>query len=158
MSFRSAWIAVTMVSVAMGVGAQELVLSNPLDVDRGQEVVEVPLAQVLGRLHLTAAQASSVLVLDFDGGSRIPDQVYASRPGGAPDTLLLLVDMCAHCKLRATLKVDAEAALRRSNAKFRARFAAMEKAVGGAAGLEATSAEGLEKLWATVKATEGKIG
>ena len=93
MSFRSAWIAVTMVSVAMGVGAQELVLSNPLDVDRGQEVVEVPLAQVLGRLHLTAAQASSVLVLDFDGGSRIPDQVYASRPGGAPDTLLLLVDM-----------------------------------------------------------------
>jgi len=109
MSFRSAWIAVTMVSVAMGVGAQELVLSNPLDVDRGQEVVEVPLAQVLGRLHLTAAQASSVLVLDFDGGSRIPDQVYASRPGGAPDTLLLLVDMCAHCKLRATLKVDAEA-------------------------------------------------
>src|SRR3984885_15079027 len=37
------------------------------------------------------------------------------------------------------LNVDAESALRRSNAKFRARFAAMERAVGGR--------EGLERLW-----------
>jgi nucleoside triphosphate diphosphatase len=68
------------------------------------------------------------------------------------DLLFTAVNLARH------LKVDAEAALRRSNAKFRARFAAMEKSAGGAAGLEAMSAEGLEKLWVAAKVAEGKIG
>ena len=52
------------------------------------------------------------------------------------------------------LKVDAESALRRSSAKFRARFAAMEKSVGGADVLKAMTPEELEELWAQAKTEE----
>jgi nucleoside triphosphate diphosphatase len=49
------------------------------------------------------------------------------------------------------LKVDAESALRKSNAKFRARFAAMES-VGG--DLKGKSTEELESLWVGAKVAE----
>jgi XTP/dITP diphosphohydrolase/ATP diphosphatase len=49
------------------------------------------------------------------------------------------------------LHVDAESALRRSNAKFRARFATMERVSGGASQLKAMSAEDLERLWSAAK-------
>ncbi|HEY5328675.1 MAG TPA: nucleoside triphosphate pyrophosphohydrolase [Acidobacteriaceae bacterium] len=49
------------------------------------------------------------------------------------------------------LNVDAESALRRSNAKFRARFAAMERVAGGREGLERLAPEALESLWAQAK-------
>jgi ATP diphosphatase len=52
------------------------------------------------------------------------------------------------------LNVDAESALRRSNAKFRARFAAMERAAGGRQGLEQLAPDELEALWARVKSGE----
>ena len=52
------------------------------------------------------------------------------------------------------LRVDAESALRRSNAKFRARFAAMERGSGGASALQAMSSEDLERLWAEAKRAE----
>lgn len=52
------------------------------------------------------------------------------------------------------LNVDAESALRRSNAKFRARFAAMERAAGGRKGLERLAPEELESLWAQAKSSE----
>jgi ATP diphosphatase len=53
------------------------------------------------------------------------------------------------------LDVDAESALRRSNAKFRRRFVAMERAAGGRAGLERLSPDELEELWARAKGAEG---
>lgn len=49
------------------------------------------------------------------------------------------------------LDVDAESALRRSNAKFRSRFAAMERAAGGRKGLEGLSPPELEELWEQAK-------
>jgi XTP/dITP diphosphohydrolase/ATP diphosphatase len=52
------------------------------------------------------------------------------------------------------LKIDPELALRKANAKFRQRFAAMEQEAGGRAGLEAMSAEELESLWSHAKDTE----
>jgi XTP/dITP diphosphohydrolase/ATP diphosphatase len=52
------------------------------------------------------------------------------------------------------LKVDTETALRRTNARFRARFAAMEQAGGGADGLRAASSEELEALWVRAKTAE----
>jgi ATP diphosphatase len=52
------------------------------------------------------------------------------------------------------LNVDAESALRRSNAKFRARFAAMERAAGGREGLEQLAPDELESLWAQAKISE----
>jgi len=53
------------------------------------------------------------------------------------------------------LKVDAESALRRSNAKFRRRFMAMEEAA-GSGGLDGKKAQELEDMWGRVKAAEGK--
>jgi XTP/dITP diphosphohydrolase/ATP diphosphatase len=64
------------------------------------------------------------------------------------DLLFTAMNLARH------LKVDAETALRRSNAKFRARFAAMERAAGGSAALEALSAAELERLWEQAKASE----
>ncbi len=51
------------------------------------------------------------------------------------------------------LKIDPESALRGSNARFRARFAAMERMGGGAAQLRAMSAEDLDRLWSKAKRT-----
>ena len=64
------------------------------------------------------------------------------------DLLFTAMNLARH------LKVDAESALRRSNAKFRARFAAMERAAGGSVALEALSAAELERLWEQAKAAE----
>jgi XTP/dITP diphosphohydrolase/ATP diphosphatase len=62
------------------------------------------------------------------------------------DLLFTMMNLARH------LKVDVESALRRTNAKFRARFAAMEKAAGGAEALAAMSPEDLERLWVDAKA------
>jgi len=51
------------------------------------------------------------------------------------------------------LGVDAESALRGSNAKFRRRFAAMERAA-GEGGLEGKGIDALEELWVGAKAGE----
>ncbi len=64
------------------------------------------------------------------------------------DLFFTLVNLSRH------LQVDAEFALRRANAKFRTRFAAMEKAAGGADALEAMHARELEKLWDRAKSAE----
>ncbi|MDE3105563.1 MAG: nucleoside triphosphate pyrophosphohydrolase [Acidobacteriota bacterium] len=64
------------------------------------------------------------------------------------DLLFTVVNLARH------LKVDPESALRATNAKFRRRFAAMEAAGGGRAGLEAASAEELEALWVSAKRLE----
>jgi MazG family protein len=49
------------------------------------------------------------------------------------------------------LKIDPAAALRRSNAKFEARFRAMEALAGGQEGLNKLELEEMESLWQTVK-------
>jgi ATP diphosphatase len=64
------------------------------------------------------------------------------------DLLFTAMNLARH------LKVDAESALRKSNAKFRARFGAMEKAAGGREALSAMSAEELEGMWVRVKQAE----
>jgi len=55
------------------------------------------------------------------------------------------------------LKIDPESALRRTNAKFRARFAAMEVAAGGAEALKALAPDELEGLWAGAKVAEREL-
>ena len=61
------------------------------------------------------------------------------------DLLFTMMNLARH------LKVDAESALRRSNAKFRKRFASMERVSGGAAQLTAMPADELERLWSEAK-------
>jgi ATP diphosphatase len=64
------------------------------------------------------------------------------------DLLFTTMNLARH------LHVDAESALRRSNAKFRARFAAMEHTSGGSSQLAALSPDDLELLWSQAKLAE----
>jgi XTP/dITP diphosphohydrolase/ATP diphosphatase len=64
------------------------------------------------------------------------------------DLLFTAVNLARH------LKVDPEFALRKTNAKFRQRFAVMEQEAGGREQLETTSADELEQLWNRAKAGE----
>jgi MazG family protein len=66
--------------------------------------------------------------------------------GEVGDLLFTVANLARH------LKVDPELALRRSNAKFRRRFAAMEQASDG--GLSDRSAADLDGLWAQAKRQE----
>lgn len=66
------------------------------------------------------------------------------------DLLFTVVNLARH------LRVDPEFALRRTNAKFRQRFAAMEREAGGRAGMEAMSADELEALWSRAKETQSR--
>ncbi len=102
----SACIAIVFAAVVPGAPAQHLVLKNPLNVDRPLEVVEVPLRQVLDRLHLSPAQAPSLVAEDAVTGQRIPDQLYDSRPDTEPDLLLLLVHLPAHSVQRIAFRLD----------------------------------------------------
>jgi ATP diphosphatase len=68
------------------------------------------------------------------------------------DVLFTAVNLARH------LKLDPEFALRAANAKFRARFGAMEREAGGAEGLERMSAETLEGLWVRAKETQRSLG
>ena len=64
------------------------------------------------------------------------------------DLLFTAMNLARH------LHIDTESALRRSNAKFRARFAAMERVSGGATQLAEMPAEDLERLWSDAKQAE----
>jgi ATP diphosphatase len=61
------------------------------------------------------------------------------------DLLFTTINLARH------LNVDPESALRRSNAKFRTRFASMERATGGPDLLKTKSPNDLERLWAAAK-------
>ncbi len=64
------------------------------------------------------------------------------------DLLFTAVNLARH------LKVDPESALRRTNAKFRSRYGAMEELAGGADTFEALNLEAKDTLWARAKARE----
>src|SRR5215472_4239205 len=63
------------------------------------------------------------------------------------DLLFTAVNLARH------LHVDPEFALRKTNAKFRQRFAAMQQVAGGRARMETMSADELEALWSRAKNT-----
>jgi XTP/dITP diphosphohydrolase/ATP diphosphatase len=64
------------------------------------------------------------------------------------DLMFTLVNLARH------LKVDPESALRRSNAKFRHRFTAMERRAKHDEGLETLNPEELDSLWREVKQSQ----
>ena len=67
------------------------------------------------------------------------------------DLLFTVVNLARH------LKVDAEMALRGANAKFRARFGAMERSAGGFEALRELGAEELEGLWEEAKKEQAHV-
>jgi uncharacterized protein DUF4861 len=109
MKIFSALIALVVALVGQGTHAQELILVNPLNVDRTQEVIEVPLQQVLDQLHALPAQASAIVAEHAATGQRVPNQIYASTLGAAPDKLLLLVQLSARGTQRIVFRIDSNA-------------------------------------------------
>lgn len=64
------------------------------------------------------------------------------------DLLFTVANLARH------LKIDTESALRGTNARFRARFASMEREAGGFDALAKLAPEQLEELWRKAKASE----
>ncbi len=73
--------------------SQQLRLINPLNVDRTEEVIEIPLGDISKHLHYSATQLQSLVATDAATHERIPSQLFSARPGADPDTLLLLVKL-----------------------------------------------------------------
>jgi XTP/dITP diphosphohydrolase/ATP diphosphatase len=92
------------------------------------------------RAELAAPEANDGTQSQGRGKERIEDELG--------DLLFTAVNLARH------LHLDPEFALRRSNAKFRLRFAAMEREGGGAAALETLTADELEALWSRAKRSE----
>jgi XTP/dITP diphosphohydrolase/ATP diphosphatase len=82
------------------------------------------------------------LQAEIDEASEV-EQVRVEEELG--DLLFTVVNLARH------LKVDTESALRGANAKFRKRFAAMEKVAGGFDALVALRPGELEELWTAAK-------
>src|ERR1035437_7881270 len=64
--------------------AQQLRLTNPLNMDRS-EVVEIPLHQVSKELPTTTAKLQFLVAMAAMSGKRVPMQLYNDKPGNAPD-------------------------------------------------------------------------
>lgn len=81
------------------------------------------------------------------------DQIQNHAEEELGDLLFTVVNLARH------LKIDPEHALRKTNAKFRDRFSAMEASAGGSAALSAKGPEELDKLWNEAKSnTKGTTG
>ena len=91
---------------ASAAGAQKLTITNPLNLDRTQEVIELPLTQVLKSAHLSADQAAELAAIDVSTGQFLPSQLYASHPDAAPDTFLLLVQLQAKASEQILFKAQ----------------------------------------------------
>jgi XTP/dITP diphosphohydrolase/ATP diphosphatase len=79
------------------------------------------------------------------------DAVGGRVEGELGDLLFTAVNLARH------LKVDAEMALRGANAKFRARFGAMERSAGGFEALRELGPEELEGLWEEAKQEQAHV-
>ncbi len=108
--FRASTAIIAFLSALQpGARAQQLRVINPLNIDRTEELVELPLRQVAEDLHFSAAQMQSLVATDAATKERIPSQFFVDRPGAAPDTLLLLVKLPAKGLLNVAFHLDSAA-------------------------------------------------
>lgn len=99
---------------------------------------------ILEKVHEEISEMEAELVPAADGAA----QTQARLEEELGDVLFTLSNLARH------LKIDGELALRRANAKFRRRFAAMERS--SQVPLDSLSADRLEGLWATAKTEESR--
>jgi hypothetical protein len=99
-------LSILFAAVPNGAWAQQLRLTNPISIDRPEEVVEVPLGQVTRHLRFSATQMQSLVATDAANKQRIPSQLYSSRPGADPDILLLLVKLPAKGAMNVRFGLD----------------------------------------------------
>jgi Domain of unknown function (DUF4861) len=102
-------LSVMFAALPPGAWAQQLRLTNPMNIERPEEVVEIPLGQVARRLHFSAAQLQSLVATDAATKQRIPSQLYSSRPDADPDTLLLLVKLPVKGVMNVAFNLDSAA-------------------------------------------------
>ncbi len=97
------WIGVPATSAL----AQHLSVTNPLDVQRLEEVLDLPLSDVLH--HVSVKSADQIIVVENATKQRLPSQVY-STTGTTPDRFLILIKVPAHATLHLAFQHDANPA------------------------------------------------
>jgi hypothetical protein len=89
--------------------AQHLSVTNPLDVSRTQEVIDLPLAEVQHHLH--AKQIDHIVAIDEATGKPLPTQLFSNAGENAPpDRFLILVQTPPHATLHLLFREDAHPA------------------------------------------------
>src|SRR5271167_1002433 len=106
-TLRFAAVGVYLVCCGAPASAQRLAVTNPLDVQRLDEIVDLPLSEVVHQTHTKAAD--QIVVVDDGTKQRLPSQTY-STTGSAPDRFLILVKVPAHATLHLTFQRDANPA------------------------------------------------
>lgn len=109
MRILSALTSLALAGFVPGALAQDLILVNPLSVDRQQEVIEIPLSQIVERLHLLPAQAATIVAEDEATGRRVPSQLETGKPDETSDRLLLLVQLPARGQQRIRFRAEPSA-------------------------------------------------
>ncbi len=91
------------------VPAQRLAVTNPLNVQRLEEVLDLPLAEVLQHTHTKTAD--QLAVIDEGTGQSPPTQLYSTVGAeSAPDRFLVLVKVPARATLHLRFQRDAHPA------------------------------------------------
>jgi hypothetical protein len=85
--------------------AQHLAVSNTLNLQRTEEVVDLPLALVLKQAH--AVDPNQLVVRDDRTGDPLPSQLYGLDPA-RPDRFLILVQVPASITLHLTVRAEAK--------------------------------------------------
>jgi len=100
--------------------AQQLRVTNPIAIDRSEEIIEIDLDHLLQTLHVPADQAKFLVATDAVTQDHIPVQLSSSTPGGPPNKVLLLVQLTAKDAETIEFKVDPKAPPEKEQAAGRA--------------------------------------
>ncbi len=87
--------------------AQSLSISNPLDVSRTQEVINLPINDVLR--HVNMKDPSQIVVVDETSGQRLPAQTFKSSDAlTSPDQFLILVQVPSRATLHLAFRRESQ--------------------------------------------------
>lgn len=87
--------------------AQRIEVRNPVDAPRTEEILDLPLADVLHHIH--AENVDHIVAVDEKTQQRLPSQIFNAAHSPEPDQFLILVSVPARGRLRLLLKEDAQA-------------------------------------------------
>jgi hypothetical protein len=100
---RLFWVAASLFCWSISSLGQHLAVSNPLGVARLEEVLDLPLSEVLQHSHVSVAD--QLAVIDDATQEHLPTQPYStSGTAAAPDRFLVLVKVPAHATLHLTFQ------------------------------------------------------
>jgi hypothetical protein len=106
---RSLCFAIFLLLAVTAGRTQQLRLHNPSSVSRIDEVVEVPIPQLLAHTHIKPDQLPSLVAVNA-AGAAIPNQLYSHEIGGPPSSLLLMVQIPPNGTTGVSFHVDSRIA------------------------------------------------